>query len=115
MTAPTIDPATTEPIDPRLIADRWLTIAEACEYLNITRATLHKLALSGDLTIYRIANGRNTNRVRLSDIEAMMIPVDTSEGTTVHPRDPANHATRKKGTRNPERDARAPAWTKGAN
>ena len=50
--------------------DEWLTIAEACRRLKVTRATLYRWARGGKLRMYRM--GERSTRVRLSDIDALL-------------------------------------------
>lgn len=55
----------------------WLTVAEACGYLRITRATLYRWARKGMIRLYKVG-GRST-RVRLEDLNRLAIPVDGAE------------------------------------
>ena len=48
-------------------ADEWLTVAEACGYLKITRATLYRWAKEGRLRLYKL--GGRTTRLRLQDVQ----------------------------------------------
>ncbi|QNG20216.1 helix-turn-helix domain-containing protein [Rhodococcus triatomae] len=88
-----IDPHGVEDVDRDEIADnRMLTLAEACDYLSVSRATIYRAAIAGKVTIYRIMGSRNATRVRFTDVEALLEPVDVSDGSTAHPTDRANRA-----------------------
>jgi excisionase family DNA binding protein len=55
--------------------DEWLTVAEACDYLKITRATLYRWAHDGRLRLFK-AGGRVT-RLRRAEIAALLTPKQT--------------------------------------
>lgn len=50
-------------------ADKLLTLAEVCEFLNMSRRTVERLIAAGELLAVRI--GRAV-RVRLSDLRAFL-------------------------------------------
>ncbi|HLF76528.1 MAG TPA: helix-turn-helix domain-containing protein [Dehalococcoidia bacterium] len=52
--------------------EELLTVAEACTYLKVTRATLYRWARGGRLRLIKLA-GRST-RLRRSDIECLLEP-----------------------------------------
>ena len=55
--------------------NEWLTVAEACQYLRITRATLYRWANRGVIRLHRF--GPRTTRVRAKDLERLVSePVD---------------------------------------
>jgi excisionase family DNA binding protein len=49
----------------------WLTVAEACSYLKVTRATLYRWARQGRLRLHKL--GARSTRVRRSDLDRMPI------------------------------------------
>lgn len=51
-------------------ATEWLTIAEVCEYLKVTRATLYRWAKDGKLRLHKV--GARTTRVKRSDVERLV-------------------------------------------
>jgi len=51
----------------------WLTIAEAANYLKITRATLYRWAKNGRIAIFKFGPG--IARVRKSDLAALASPL----------------------------------------
>src|SRR3990172_5896434 len=55
----------------------WLTIAEVCDYLQITRATLYRWARLGRLRLYKL--GARATRVRRQDLEHMLQPRDSAK------------------------------------
>lgn len=57
------------------VSTDWMTIAEACQYLRITRSTLYRWAREGRLRLYRM--GSRTTRVKRPDLERMA----STEGT----------------------------------
>lgn len=67
--------------------DRWLTLSAAAAYAYVSRQKLHRLIVDGKLPAFRFDNGRNGTRVRLSDVDALMCPIDVSNGSTLHPDD----------------------------
>lgn len=78
------DTATDREPDP---ADRWLTLTAAAAYAYVSRQQLHRMIVAGKLPAFRFDNGRNGTRVRLSDVDALMCPIDVSSGSTLHPDD----------------------------
>jgi excisionase family DNA binding protein len=59
----------------------WLTIAEACAYLKVTRATVYRWIRDGRLKSYRL--GERGTRLRRADVEAMLSPKDNHGRVTV--------------------------------
>lgn len=53
---------------------KYLTAAEAAELLNVSTATVRRLARSGRLPKYRI--GSKAVRFREDDVLALLVPVD---------------------------------------
>ena len=60
------------------IESDWLTIAEASDYLKVTRATLYRWAREGRVRLYKL--GARATRVRRSDLDQMAQPKDFPEG-----------------------------------
>jgi excisionase family DNA binding protein len=50
----------------------WLTVAEAAEYLRLSRDTIYRWAKQGKLRLYKIAG--TATRVRKSDLDALAQP-----------------------------------------
>ena len=48
----------------------WLTVAEVCDYLQITRATLYRWARLGKVRLYKL--GARATRVRRSELDHML-------------------------------------------
>ena len=61
--------------------DEWLTIAEACGVLRVSRRTLYTYMESGCLPYYQAA-GNGHRRVRSEDLSKLMIPVVSSNGSS---------------------------------
>ena len=57
---------------------RWLSQAEAAEYLGITDRTLRRMVARGELPAYRM--GPRLTRFDLSDLDATMRPIPTGGG-----------------------------------
>lgn len=55
----------------------WLTIAETCNYLKVTRATVYRWIRNGRLRSYRL--GERGTRLRRADVDAMLSPNDLGE------------------------------------
>jgi excisionase family DNA binding protein len=56
---------------------RYITIAEAAEYLQISDRTVHRLIVDGELTGYRMGRSRRVIRVDLNEIdEQLMRPIN---------------------------------------
>jgi excisionase family DNA binding protein len=51
---------------------RYVTTAEAAEYLNVTERTIRQMVFDGRLTAYR--SGRRLVRLDLDEIDAAMVP-----------------------------------------
>ena len=58
----------------------WLTKNQTATYLNVSRATVERLATSGKLTKYHIPGG-SIVRFRRTDVDNLFEPV-TAETTT---------------------------------
>ena len=52
----------------------YLTIREAATLLALSKRTIHRFIAEGKLKAYRIA-GEKAIRIKLEDIEALLIPV----------------------------------------
>lgn len=50
----------------------WLTIAQATEYLQVSRTTLYRLVERGTLPSYRIADTKQ-KRFKKTDLDQLMI------------------------------------------
>lgn len=48
----------------------WLTVAEAADYLRVSRATIYRWAKQGKLPLYKV--GGTATRVRKSDLDALV-------------------------------------------
>jgi excisionase family DNA binding protein len=56
---------------------RYITIAEAAEYLQISDRTVRRLIVDGELTGYRMGRSRRVIRVDLNEIdEQLMRPIN---------------------------------------
>lgn len=56
---------------------RYITIAEAAEYLQISDRTVRRLIADGELTGYRMGKSRRLIRVDLNEIdEQLMRPIN---------------------------------------
>ena len=56
----------------------WLKISEACLMLKVSRRTLYTYMKSGDLPYYQL-RGSGHRRIRVEDLEALLIPVVSQE------------------------------------
>lgn len=61
--------------------DGWLTVAEACRYLKITRATLYRWARAGRLPMYKL--GQRGTRLRQADLNALLSEKSSAAYVTV--------------------------------
>jgi len=52
----------------------WLTIADACLYLRVTRATVYRWARQGRLRLFKV--GARATRVRRSDLDLLAMPAE---------------------------------------
>lgn len=52
---------------------RWYTIAEACEYLRVSKATLYTNMADGRLPFY-VMKGTRNRRFKKSDLDALLEP-----------------------------------------
>ena len=60
-----------------IVTRRYITVAEAAEYLQISDRTLRRLISDGELTGYRMGGSGRTIRVDLSEIdEQLMRPMN---------------------------------------
>lgn len=50
----------------------WLTVAEAAEYLRVSRDTIYRWAKQGKLVLYKV--GGTTTRLRKKDLDALAHP-----------------------------------------
>ena len=50
----------------------WLTIAEACEYLKVSRRTAYRWMEDGEVPYFMIAAGGGPRRIRRRDLETLM-------------------------------------------
>jgi excisionase family DNA binding protein len=49
----------------------WLTVAEAADYLKISRDTIYRWAKQGKLTLYKLGG---LTRLRQSELDALIVP-----------------------------------------
>lgn len=61
-----------------VLPQRWFTIAEAGNYLRVSRRTIYQLIESGQLPGFRVGNGGHP-RFRREDLDRVMQREDTSE------------------------------------
>jgi excisionase family DNA binding protein len=54
----------------------YLTISETATLLALSKRTIHRYIAEGKLKAYRIA-GEKAIRIKLEDVEALLIPVST--------------------------------------
>jgi excisionase family DNA binding protein len=60
-----------------VVTRRYITIAEAAEYLQISDRTVRRLISDGELNGYRMGRSRRTIRVDLNEIdEHLMRPIN---------------------------------------
>jgi len=60
-----------------VVTRRYITVAEAAEYLQISDRTVRRLISDGNLTVYRMGRSRRTIRVDLNEIdEQLMRPMN---------------------------------------
>lgn len=57
---------------------RWLTQAEAAEFLGVTDRTIRNLISSGQLQARRIGNSRMI-RIDRADLDALLRPIPTAD------------------------------------
>jgi excisionase family DNA binding protein len=60
---------------------RWLTQAEAAEYLNVTDRTIRALVRRGELPAYRV--GARMIRIDARDLDALLKPIPAVGGDQV--------------------------------
>jgi excisionase family DNA binding protein len=62
-----------------VVTRRYITVAEAAEYLQISGRTVRRLIADGELTGYRMGRSRRMIRVDLNEIdEQLMRPINES-------------------------------------
>ena len=59
----------------------WLTIAEACQALKVSRRTLYTYMESGHLRFYQVG-GAGHRRIKAEDLELLMVPAASPNGHT---------------------------------
>ena len=57
-----------------------MTIADACAYLRVTRATLYRWARQGKLRLFKL--GARTTRVKRSDLDRLVVPKGSEDAWT---------------------------------
>lgn len=57
---------------------RWLTQAEAAEYLSTTDRTVRRMIADGSLPAHRL--GKRMIRIDRADVDALMRPIPTAGG-----------------------------------
>jgi excisionase family DNA binding protein len=62
-------------------ANEWMTVAEACHYLRITRATLYRWSNRGVIRLHHF--GPRTTRVHVEDIRKLSGEKDTTNWTAM--------------------------------
>lgn len=60
----------------------WLTIAEVCEYLKVSRRTVYRWMENDELPYFFIVAGGGLRRIRRRDLEQMMEPMGATEAST---------------------------------
>lgn len=60
---------------------RWYTIAEACEYLRVSKATLYTNMADGRLRFY-VMKGTRNRRFKKSDLDALLEPGNPKDSPT---------------------------------
>lgn len=60
---------------------RWLSQAEAAEYLGITDRTLRRMIAAGELPAYRL--GPRLLRIDAGDLDALLTPVPAASGERI--------------------------------
>ena len=58
---------------------RWITQAQAAEYLGLTDRTIRNLIARGELTGYRVGKGRSI-RLDSNEVDALLRPIPTMGG-----------------------------------
>ncbi len=54
----------------------WLTIAEACEYLKVSRRTLYRWMGAGEVPYFELAAGGMSRRIRREHLEDLLVDVE---------------------------------------
>lgn len=62
-----------------VVVKEWFTVAEAAEYLCISRRTVYKLTHEGRLPAFRIGKQRH-RRFRKEDLDRIPHPIEDIEG-----------------------------------
>ena len=60
----------------------WLTIAEACRTLKVSRRTMYTYMETGHLRFYRVG-GSGHRRIKSQDLEMLMIPGASPNGSSI--------------------------------
>lgn len=60
------------------MSETWLTLAEAANYLKVSRPTIYRLCAERRLPYYKLA-GTGARRFRASDLEGLMVPGQPGE------------------------------------
>lgn len=55
----------------------WLTVAEAAEYLRVSRDTIYRWAKQGKLQLYKV--GGKATRLRKTDLDALARPLTLAD------------------------------------
>jgi excisionase family DNA binding protein len=63
-----------------VIAQEWFTVAEAAEYLRVSRRTIYKMTVEGRLPAFRIGRERH-RRFRKEDLDK--VPRSSEEAKTL--------------------------------
>lgn len=61
----------------QVIEDEWLTVAEAANYLRVSRDTIYRWARQGKLTLYKLGS---LTRLRRSELDRLIVPKAGGEG-----------------------------------
>jgi excisionase family DNA binding protein len=67
----------------------WLTVAEACAYLRVTRATLYRWARQGRLVLYKL--GSRGTRIKRPDLDRLLSRMDDAATWTALSEDTFAH------------------------
>ena len=55
----------------------WLTVAEAADYLRVSRDTIYRWAREGRLTLYKLGS---LTRLKRSELDSLIVPKGRGEG-----------------------------------
>jgi len=56
----------------------WLTLAEAAQYLKVSKPTIYRLCSEGQLPFYKLA-GSGARRFKTADLNALLTPGEKGE------------------------------------